>query len=159
MSRIRSKDTQIELKVRKELFKKGFRYRLNVKDLPGKPDIVLPKYRTVIFVHGCFWHGHQNCKYAQVPKSNTDFWIAKIERNRVRDDETFRKLEALQWNVAVVWECELKKNNMSATIATLESSIRSNGQNWEKEKEDRRCNRSEYQLRQKKAKQKKYSII
>lgn len=137
----------------------GFRYRINAKDLPGTPDIVLPKYRTAIFVNGCFWHGHQNCKYAQVPKSNTDFWTAKIERNRVRDDEQFRQLEVLQWNVAVIWECELKKDKIKDTITKLESFIRMNGQYWEKEKEDRRKNRSEYRLRQQKAKYKKYPII
>ncbi len=137
----------------------GFRYRINAKDLPGTPDIVLPKYRTAIFVNGCFWHGHQNCKYAQVPKSNTDFWTAKIERNRVRDDEQFRQLEALQWNVAVIWECELKKDKIKDTITKLESFIRMNGLYWEKEKEDRRKNRSEYRLRQQKAKYKKYPII
>jgi DNA mismatch endonuclease (patch repair protein) len=159
MSRIRSKGTRIELIVRKELFRMGFRYRINAKDLPGTPDIVLPKYRTAIFVNGCFWHGHQNCKYAQVPKSNTDFWTAKIERNRVRDDEQFRQLEVLQWNVAVIWECELKKDKIKDTITKLESFIRMNGQYWEKEKEDRRKNRSEYRLRQQKAKYKKYPII
>ena len=137
----------------------GFRYRINARDLPGTPDIVLPKYRTAIFVNGCFWHGHQNCKYAQVPKSNTDFWTAKIERNRVRDDEQFRQLEALQWNVAVIWECELKKDKIKDTITKLESFIRMNGQYWEKEKEDRRRNRSEYRLRQQKAKYKKYPVI
>ena len=87
MSRIRSKDTKPELIVRKFLFSKGYRYRLNVKSLPGKPDIVLPKYKTVIFVHGCFWHGHEGCKYFVVPKTRTKWWLEKINRNKQKEKE------------------------------------------------------------------------
>ncbi len=147
MSHIHGKDTDIELLVRKRLHADGFRYRVNAKELPGKPDILLPKYRTVIFVNGCFWHGHKGCKLFVVPQTNTGFWTAKIERNRARDDEKFRQLEALQWNVAIVWECELKKANVDTTIAQLEATIRENGKRWEKDKADRRTNRADYLLR------------
>lgn len=144
MSRIHGKDTDIELLVRKRLHASGFRFRLNVRDLPGRPDIVLPKYRTVIFVNGCFWHGHKECRLFVMPKTNTAFWSDKIERNRERDDEKFRQLEALQWNVLVVWECELKKDRIDGTIEQLASNIRENGSRWEKEKTDRRANRKDY---------------
>ena len=82
---------------------------MNVRRLPGSPDIVMPKYRTVIFVHGCFWHGHKGCKNYTVPKSNTEFWVEKVARNKARDQEVWRQLEAKGWNVIIVWECELKK--------------------------------------------------
>ena len=110
MSRIHSKDTVIEIKIRKFLFSKGFRYRKNVVNLLGKPDIVLKKYKTVIFVHGCFWHGHENCKNARIPKSNIDFWKGKIERNKQRFEEVSRQLQEQGWNVIVIWECEINKN-------------------------------------------------
>lgn len=110
MSRIHSKDTVIEIKIRKFLFSKGFRYRKNVVNLPGKPDIVLKKYKTVIFVHGCFWHGHENCKNARIPKSNIDFWKGKIERNKQRFEEVSRQLQEQGWKVVVIWECEINKN-------------------------------------------------
>lgn len=159
MSHIHGKDTGIEKLVRSHLHSDGFRYRLNVKELPGKPDILLPKYRTAIFVNGCFWHGHRNCRYSNLPKSNVEYWKAKIESNRVRDDEKFRELEALQWNVAIVWECELKKERIGDTIAKLEDIIRENGESWEKQKADRRKNRADYLLRQKKAKHKINLVI
>ena len=107
MSRIRSKNTKPELALRKALFARGFRYRVNDKKLPGKPDIVLPKYKTVIFIHGCFWHGHEDCKYAYIPKTNTRFWIDKITSNAERDKVNAEKLTALGWNVLMVWECEI----------------------------------------------------
>lgn len=110
MSRIRNKDTHPEILVRKFLFSKGFRYRLNVKELPGKPDLVLKKYNTLIFVNGCFWHGHQNCKYFVIPKTRTEWWKAKIYATQQRDDENYIKLKKLGWNVIVVWECQLKKD-------------------------------------------------
>ena len=109
MSRIKGKDTSIEIKVRKYLFSQGFRFRKNVKTLPGKPDIVLPKYNTVIFVHGCFWHRHPQCKDATTPKTRTDFWLKKFEQN-VRND--FLNKEALVnegWRVLTIWECEITK--------------------------------------------------
>ena len=108
MSRIRNKGTKPEVTLRKALFARGFRYRVNVGTLPGKPDIVLPRYKTVIFVHGCFWHGHPGCKYAYTPKSNTEFWVNKISGNRERDAVVKRKLEESGWKVIVVWECEIK---------------------------------------------------
>jgi DNA mismatch endonuclease (patch repair protein) len=116
MSQIRSKNTKPELVVRKYLFAKGFRYRLHVKALPGKPDIVLPKYRTLIFVHGCFWHGHRNCRYFVVPKTRTDWWLNKINRNRELDAENILKLSIVGWNIITLFECELKKNNITSTL-------------------------------------------
>jgi DNA mismatch endonuclease (patch repair protein) len=109
MSRIRSKNTKLEELVRKYLFSQGFRYRKNDVRLPGKPDIVLPKYKTVIFVNGCFWHAHEGCKYFVWPKNNAEFWKAKILQNIERDKRDFEKLENTGWKVIVVWECELKK--------------------------------------------------
>jgi DNA mismatch endonuclease (patch repair protein) len=107
MRAIRSRNTKPELLVRKYLHAAGFRYRLHDKRLPGKPDIVLPRYRTVIFVHGCFWHGH-DCKYFILPKTRTEFWQKKIEANQARDREHIAQLNQLAWRVIVVWECEVK---------------------------------------------------
>lgn len=123
MSRIRGKDTKPEEKVRKYLFARGFRYRKNVKDLPGKPDIVLPKYKTCIFVNGCFWHKHEGCKYFVWPKNNNDFWRAKIEGNVERDQHQKSELQALGWKVIVVWECELRNNRFDETMGALEKAI------------------------------------
>ena len=122
MSRIHSKDTVIEIKIRKFLFAKGFRYRKNVVNLLGKPDIVLKKYKTVIFVQGCFWHGHENCKKSHLPKSNIDFWRNKIERNKRRFGEVSRQLQEQGWKVVVIWECELSKN-FEATMKKLVETI------------------------------------
>ncbi|MDR1148135.1 MAG: very short patch repair endonuclease [Spirochaetaceae bacterium] len=108
MSQIHSKDTKPELIVRKWLWCHGYRYRLHRKDLPGKPDIVLPKYNAVIFVHGCFWHRH-NCKYASTPATRKDFWEEKLNGNVERDKVNVRKLIELKWRVLVIWECEIKK--------------------------------------------------
>ena len=108
MSRIRGKDTKPEEMVRKYLFSKGLRYRKNVKDLPGSPDIVLSKYRTCLFVNGCFWHKHEGCKYFVWPKNNAEFWKAKINGNVARDRRQQQALIAMGWNVLVIWECELK---------------------------------------------------
>ena len=127
MTRIRSKDTGIERLVRRILHADGFRFRLNVKDLPGKPDIVLPKYRTVVFINGCFWHGHQGCRYFVIPKTNTEFWVNKIDGNIRRDDENYHRLEMEGWNVIIVWECALKKNKFVETVSQLEAAIRENG--------------------------------
>ncbi|MBB3703082.1 very short patch repair endonuclease [Alloprevotella rava] len=126
MSRIRSKNTKPELALRKALFARGFRYRVNDKKLPGKPDIVLPKYKTVIFIHGCFWHGHEDCKYAYIPKTNTRFWIDKITSNAERDKVNAEKLTALGWNVLTVWECEIRhthKQNLTPLIDRVEAEI------------------------------------
>lgn len=108
MSRIRGKNTKPEILVRKGLHARGFRFRLHNKKLPGSPDIVLPKYGVAIMVNGCFWHGHKGCRYANEPKSNVDFWQAKIARNRHRDEVTTAHLEALGWHVITIWECELR---------------------------------------------------
>lgn len=107
MSRIRGKDTAIEMKVRKYLFGCGFRYRKNVTELPGKPDLVLPKYKTVIFVHGCFWHQHEGCKYATVPDTRTEFWVEKFRKNIENDRLNQERLVAMGWKVLVIWECEV----------------------------------------------------
>ena len=109
MSHIRSKDTKPEKRLRSLLHRLGFRFRLHRKDLPGTPDIVLPKYRTVIFVHGCFWHQHPGCKKATLPRSNVEIWKNKLEKNIERDKEVEKKLIETGWNVIVIWECEIKK--------------------------------------------------
>ena len=108
MSKIGGKNTKPEILVRKFLFSKGFRYRINVKTLPGKPDIVLPKYKTVIFINGCFWHGH-NCKKGKLPSSNIDFWREKISNNKSRDDKNSDLLVKLGWKVIIIWQCEISK--------------------------------------------------
>ena len=110
MSRIKSKDTTIEIKARKWLFAHGFRFRKNVKKLPGHPDIVLKKYNTVIFIHGCFWHRHESCKDATVPKTRVEFWTKKFQRNIDNDKNAVDKLERLGWNVVIVWQCEIERN-------------------------------------------------
>lgn len=109
MSRIRSKDTKPEMVVRRHLHALGFRFRLHSSKLPGHPDIVLPKWHTVIFVNGCFWHRHEGCKTATMPKSNVEFWQAKFDRNVARDKKEHAALEAAGWHVIVIWECEVKK--------------------------------------------------
>ncbi len=116
MSRIRGKNTRPEMLVRKGLHARGFRFRLQDRRLPGRPDIVLPKYGVAIMVNGCFWHGHKGCRYAIRPKSNVEFWEAKIARNRHRDEVTTAHLEALGWTVITVWECELRGKLESDTI-------------------------------------------
>jgi len=108
MSKIRSKDTSIEIKVRKYLYHHGFRYRKNVRELPGVPDIVIYKYRTVIFINGCFWHHHYNCKYATFPKSRVEYWTKKINKNVDNDNRHYQQLKQLDYKVIVVWECEIK---------------------------------------------------
>lgn len=128
MSRIRSKDSKPESMVRHFLFLKGFRYRKNVKKLPGCPDIVLKKYKTVIFVNGCFWHMH-NCKYFVMPKSNEDFWRTKIERNKQRDVENLEKLKSIGWRTIVIWECQLKKDFQNYTLDNLINQILSTESN------------------------------
>ena len=109
MAAIKGKDTKPEMIVRKYLFSRGLRFRVQVRKLPGNPDIVLPKYKTVIFVNGCFWHGHEGCRYFRLPKSNVEFWKEKIERNVARDVRNEAELKALGWRVVRVWECEIKR--------------------------------------------------
>ena len=123
MSRIKGKNTKPEMLVRKYLFAQGFRYRLNVKTLPGKPDIVLPKYKTVIFVNGCFWHGHKGCKYFVLPKTRTEWWLNKIKDTQKRDREAEIELNVQGWKVINIWECELKQSTKQRTLALLLKSI------------------------------------
>lgn len=124
MSRISGKDTKPEELVRKYLFSKGFRYRKNVRTLPGSPDLVLPKYHTVIFVNGCFWHGHKNCKYFVWPKNNTEFWRKKIEANMERDKRKKSQLGDMGWTVLTVWECELRPKERQTTLERLENTLK-----------------------------------
>ena len=119
MASIRGKGTKPEIQVRRFLFSRGFRYRLNHQRLPGHPDIVLRKYRTVIFVNGCFWHGHNGCKYFVMPKSRIDFWQAKIQRNQQRDIEVQQELALMGWHCVTIWECQLKPNNRQSTLDSL----------------------------------------
>ena len=138
MSHIRSTSTKPEVKLRHGLWKRGFRYRKNDSRLPGSPDIVLPKYRTVVFIHGCFWHGHKGCKYYTIPKTNVDFWMEKIERNQKRDQEVWRKLEAKGWSVVIIWECELREPRFEETVDRVEEVILDNGRVHEKHQQERR---------------------
>jgi DNA mismatch endonuclease (patch repair protein) len=119
MSRIKGKNTKPEMLVRKFLYKNGFRYRLNYSKLPGKPDIVLPKYKTVIFINGCFWHGHKGCKFFVVPKTRTEWWIDKINGTIERDENKNRELEKIGWAVKTLWECELKPEKRTKTFEDL----------------------------------------
>ncbi|MGI6815152.1 very short patch repair endonuclease [Bacteroides sp. KG123] len=119
MSRIKSKNTKPELIVRRYLFAYGFRFRIHVNTLPGKPDIVLRKYRTVIFVNGCFWHGHENCNFYSFPKTNVEFWKRKIERNKERDLKNRIKIRTMGWHVILLWECQLKPQKRAETLAGL----------------------------------------
>lgn len=144
MAAIHSSSTKPELKLRHALWQMGFRYRVNDRRLPGSPDIVLPKYHTVIFVHGCFWHGHKDCRLFSVPKTNPEFWTAKITRNRERDQKVWRQLEAKGWSVIIVWECQLKKNVFQDTISLVEEEILRNGQILCSAQDDRRKAREEY---------------
>ena len=123
MSRIRSKDTKPEILVRSYLFSRGLRFRKNDKRYPGSPDIVLPKYKTMVFVHGCFWHLHEGCKYARIPKSNIDYWKKKLYRNRERDERNLKELKEMGWNVIIVWECDLKKDKREQTLVNLYTRI------------------------------------
>ncbi|MBR5971966.1 MAG: DNA mismatch endonuclease Vsr [Paludibacteraceae bacterium] len=118
MSRIRSKNTKPELLVRRYLYANGFRYRVNVASLPGKPDIVLKKYHTVIFIHGCFWHGH-SCLQGKTPQTNPLFWQNKFKRNKERDIEVRNELKALGWNTLVIWECQLKPKTRQKTLEEI----------------------------------------
>ncbi len=131
MSRIRSRNTTPERVVRDELWHRGYRYRLNDNRLPGKPDLVLPKYRAVIFINGCFWHGHRGCPKYVTPKSNTDFWKEKISSNIDRDELNAQRLDTLAWTVITVWECELSKKNRDATIDRLEADLRAAKEKFE----------------------------
>lgn len=158
MSHNRAKNTGPELLLRRAIWRLGFRYRVNDKHLPGSPDIVLPKYHTVIFVHGCFWHGHKDCKNATTPKTNTEFWKAKITRNQERDQEVWRKLEAKGWYVLIVWECELKKDRFESTLKEVIDSIRKNGDTYNDLQASRKRARLQYQEEQRQRKERESSL-
>lgn len=131
MSRIPSKDTKPEETVRKYLFSQGFRYRKNVSKLPGKPDIVLPKYKTVVFVNGCFWHAHKGCKWFVPPKSNEEFWQKKFTYNIERDERNYSKLREMGWHVIIVWECEIRHSDLEKNLKNLSNKItEANDENW-----------------------------
>lgn len=116
MSQIKGKNTKPEILIRKFLFSNGFRFRLHVKDLPGKPDIVLPKHRTVIFINGCFWHGHIGCKYFKFPKTRLDWWKEKIEKTRLNDILNHKMLENMNFKVIIVWECQIKNRSIYSDL-------------------------------------------
>ncbi len=131
MSRIPSKNTKPEETIRKYLFRQGFRYRKNVSKLPGKPDIVLPKYKTVVFVNGCFWHAHKGCKWFVPPKSNEEFWQKKFACNIERDEHNYEKLSELGWKVIIVWECEIRHGDSEEALKNLSNKItEANDENW-----------------------------
>jgi len=119
MSRIRAKDTQPEILVRKFLFAKGFRYKIHDKTLSGKPDLVFPKHKTVIFIHGCFWHGHEGCKYFVIPKTRRKWWVDKINRNKQLDSEHTRELKKMGWKIITIFECRLKPKGRDRTLNQL----------------------------------------
>jgi len=141
MSHVASKGTKPEKKVRQSLSHSGFRFRVNVKTLPGTPDIVLPKYRTVIFVNGCFWHGHKGCKYYTVPETNVDFWVDKVRKNKERDALNNQRLESLSWSIVTIWECELKNKVFDATMERVVSELLQNKAKWEQYQQHRRTDR------------------
>ena len=126
MSRIKAKDSKPEMLVRKFLFSRGFRYKLHDKNLPGKPDLVFPKYKTVIFVNGCFWHGHDGCRYFVVPKTRSDWWLQKIRRNRELDKQNIAKLENAGWRVLTIFECDLKSHVREGTLLGIGNRLTEN---------------------------------
>lgn len=126
MSHIRSKSTKPEMAVRRWLWSHGYRYRLNVRSVPGKPDIVMRRYRTAIFVNGCFWHGHEGCPKFVMPKTNTDFWRTKIENNRKRDQKNYDILLQNGWQVIVVWQCNLTKGKLENTMQSVAVALNHN---------------------------------
>jgi len=161
MSHIRSKNTKPEIRLRSELFKLGYRYRLNVKKLSGTPDIVLARYRTCIFVNGCFWHGHKGCSKFVMPATNAEFWSKKIANNRERDLRAYAFLESQGWRVIVVWECELGKTNFLDTVSEIQRQLDINRDRWLEELADRRKRREEWRevIRGRKAREKELQEI
>jgi DNA mismatch endonuclease, patch repair protein len=123
MSQIRSRNTKPEMLVRRFLHAQGFRYKLHDKKLPGKPDIVLPKYKTVIFIHGCFWHGHKNCKYFVVPQTRTEWWLKKINTNKANDTKALKALKTEGWRIIDLWECNLRPAKVMRTLLLLLKKI------------------------------------
>lgn len=124
MSRIKGKDTKPEMLVRRYLHAHGYRYRLHVKDMPGKPDIVLPRYKTVIFIHGCFWHGHEGCKYASLPKTRAAWWKEKIKKNIGNDKKAVTALQQAGWKIIILWGCELKPALLEQTLLAVKKSLK-----------------------------------
>ncbi|MEF2968617.1 very short patch repair endonuclease [Paenibacillus sp. M1] len=124
MSNVKSKNTTPELIVRRLLHRMGYRFRLHRPDLPGKPDIVLPKYKKVIFINGCFWHGHENCKKSQLPKTNREFWQSKIRKNKSRDEKSINKLLEMGWQCLVIWDCQIKKKDIEKLVIILEGFMK-----------------------------------
>lgn len=159
MANIHATNTKPEITLRKALWHLGLRYRANVKKLPGSPDIVLSKYRTAIFVNGCFWHGHKGCKYYTIPKTNTEFWQSKVARNQERDQEVWRQLEAKGWFVIIVWECQLKKAKFQETIESVAAEIRQNGKTLQQERQNRRASREAYRQERKARKEKESALL
>lgn len=153
MSQVHSKNTGPERAVRHALWHKGYRYRINDKRLPGSPDLVLPKYRAVIFINGCFWHGHRGCTKYVVPKTNAGFWKEKIARNIARDELNAQRLDTLAWTVITVWECELSKKNLDVTIARIEADLQAAKTKYEHYLSIRRENREFARLQAKKHKE------
>ena len=123
MSMIRSKNTKAEITVRKFLHSKGLRFRIHDSTLPGKPDIILPKYNSIIQVHGCFWHGHENCKYFVIPKTRTEWWLKKINKTKIRDEENLEELKKMDWKTIVLWECELISSKQENTLNSLYENL------------------------------------
>ena len=159
MAAIHSASTKPELYLRRALWHHGFRYRVNDKRLPGRPDIVLPKYRSVVFVHGCFWHGHKGCPTSHIPETNTEFWTAKIARNQERDQEVWRKLEAKGWSVIIVWECQLKKADLEETIDRVTGEIVRNGEAYRAAQEERKKAREKYRRERRERKEREQSLL
>lgn len=141
MASIHSEDTRPEQAVRRELWHRGYRFRKCVRTLPGTPDIVLPKYRTCIFVNGCFWHGHRGCSKFVMPKTRTEFWSNKIARNQERDLVNIQRLESIGWSAITVWECELGKSSIENTMEKIESMLEENRTKWEAYQAHRRESR------------------
>ncbi|GAE16640.1 very short patch repair endonuclease [Bacteroides pyogenes] len=133
MSKISNKNTKPEILVRKYLFANGFRFRVNDKRFPGKPDILLPKYKTAIFVNGCFWHGHKNCKAATLPSSNTDYWANKIASNIERDKKAQIQLEQMGYRVFIIWQCQLKAKERECTLSNLAEKLIDKNRNISKQ--------------------------
>ena len=141
MASIHSENTRPEQAVRRDLWHRGYRFRKCVRTLPGTPDIVLPKYRTCIFVNGCFWHGHKGCSKFVMPKTRTEFWANKIARNQERDLVNIQRLESIGWSAITVWECELGKSSIENTMEKIESMLEENRTKWESYQAHRRESR------------------
>ena len=159
MSHIRSRNTKPEVLLRKKLHSLGYRYRVNVRKLPGTPDIVLSKYRTCIFVNGCFWHGHQGCSKFVMPKTNESFWADKIRNNRERDLKNTMMLEAADWKVITIWECQLKKDVFEDTFSSIRKQLDDNRSSYAEYMADRRKRRDEWQTEMRRRKEAEFEAL